>query len=53
MTALLSWFAMHGYGVYIWPSYGLVFFVLAMNVVLIKKQGHRTRRFLRQWFKQS
>ena len=53
MTGFLHWFAMNGYSSYIWPAYGLVFVVLTMNILSIKKQERRTRKLLRQWFKQS
>ena len=53
MTGFLHWFAMNGYSIYIWPAYGLVFFVLTMNLLSIKRQGRRTHKLLRQWFKQS
>ena len=51
MTEFLHWFAMNGYAIYIWPAYGLVIFVLTINLLLIKKQGRLTRQLLRQWFK--
>lgn len=51
MSVLLHWFAMNGYAIYIWPAYGLVFFVLVTNLLSIKWQRLRTRKLLRQWFK--
>jgi heme exporter protein D len=53
MSGFLHWFAMNGYSMYIWPAYGLVFFVLLMNGLLIKRQKRRTHKILRQWFEQS
>ena len=53
MTGFIHWFAMSGYAIYIWPAYGLVFFVLMMNLFFIKRQGLRARNVLRQWFNQS
>ena len=53
MSAFLTWFAMQGYAAYIWPAYGVVFFVLTMNVLLVVKQRQRTRQLLRQWLKRS
>lgn len=53
MTALLDWFAMHGYAMYIWPAYGIVFVVLSINLVSIKWQSIRTRKSLLQWFKRQ
>ncbi len=53
MTVFLHWFAMNGYAAYIWSAYGLVFLVLAVNVVFIKRNTIRTRNLLRQWFKLS
>lgn len=51
MSACLHWFAMNGYAMYVWSAYGLVFFVLTMNVLSIKWQWKRTHKLLRQWFK--
>ncbi len=48
MTGFLHWFAMNGYSIYIWPAYGVVFFVLTMNLLSIKRLGLRTRKWLRQ-----
>lgn len=46
---MMDWFLMHGYAAYIWPAYGVVFFALTMNLVLIKRQRRRTRKILQQW----
>ncbi|HBI21771.1 MAG TPA: heme exporter protein CcmD [Legionella sp.] len=40
---------MNGYAAYIWPAYGVVFGVLTMNLVLIKRQRNRLRKRLEQW----
>lgn len=53
MTALLHWFAMNGYAMYIWPAYGIVFAVLFINLLSIKWQSLRTRKWLLQWFKRQ
>jgi len=47
MNALMSWFEMHGYAMYIWPAYGLVFGVLITNLVISYRRGRRTRLALR------
>lgn len=47
---MINWFLMNGYAVYIWPAYGIVFFVLTLNLLLIKRQRRRTRKMLQQWF---
>ena len=51
MSVFLHWFAMNGYSIYIWPAYGLVFFVLIGNLLSIKWQRLRTRNVLKKWFK--
>ncbi|MDP3704404.1 MAG: heme exporter protein CcmD [Legionellaceae bacterium] len=53
MSELMPWFAMHGYAVYVWPAYGLVFGVLIINVVSIRWRGKRTRQNLRTWLNRS
>ena len=51
MANVTQWLAMGGYALYVWPAYGLVFFVLAMHLLGIKSKGTRTRKQLQQWFK--
>ena len=51
MNQFMEWLAMGGYSMYIWSAYGLVSFVLVMNLLSIKWQQKRTRIQLQQWFK--
>jgi heme exporter protein D len=51
MNPFLEWLAMGGYSAYVWPAYGLVGFVLIMNLYGIKRQKIRTRQKLQRWFK--
>lgn len=51
MNQFLDWLAMGGYSIYVWPAYGLVFFVLAMNLLGMKWKKKQTRHKLQQWFK--
>lgn len=53
MSQLMSWFAMGGYGAYVWPSYGLVFGVLIMNMLHAQRTSHRVQHQLKQWFKRQ
>lgn len=53
MTALQHWFAMNGYAGYVWSAYGLMFFVLLGNVLLIRWQRLRVGKRLRAWFKRA
>lgn len=53
MNALLHWFGMNGYAMYVWPAYGIVFVVLTVNILSIKRQSIRTRKRLFRWFKES
>lgn len=50
MTNFFNWLAMHGYATYIWSAYGIVAFVLVLNIWLIKRQGTRVRQLLSRWF---
>ena len=43
------WWSMHGYGVYIWPAYALVFGVFALNVVHARARSKQVCRELIQW----
>lgn len=52
MNELMEWLSMGGYSIYVWPAYGLVCFVLVVNLLGIKLQSKRTREVLQQWFKQ-
>ncbi len=51
MSGWMNWVWMNGYGAYIWPAYGLVLGVLALNLVLIKRQRIVTFKILKKWFK--
>lgn len=53
MSDVTQWFEMHGYAMYIWPAYGLVFGVLIANLVSIRWRGKRTRHILRTWLGRS
>lgn len=51
MDQFVNWLAMGGYSSYVWPAYALVFLVLILNVISIKKQKMKTHQKLQQWFK--
>lgn len=51
MNPFFEWLSMGGYSLYVWPAYGLVFGVLALNFLGIKRQKVRTRQKLQRWFK--
>ncbi len=53
MSELRQWVEMHGYAVYVWPAYGLVFGVLMSNLLSILWRGKRTRHTLRTWLGRS
>ncbi|RUQ81615.1 heme exporter protein CcmD [Legionella septentrionalis] len=53
MNQFLHWFGMGGYGLYVWPAYGLLGGILLMNWVNIKWQRKRTRKVLQQWYKKQ
>ncbi|STX28391.1 heme exporter protein CcmD [Legionella beliardensis] len=53
MNQLVTWLAMNGYSIYIWPAYGLVCVVLVMNLLGIKIQRVQTKKKLQQWFKRQ
>ena len=50
MSSFLQWLSMGGYATYVWPAYGLVCGVLLLNMLSIKWQQKRTRKFLQHWF---
>lgn len=52
MTQFLHWFTMGGYSMYVWPAYGVVLSVLALNLVGIRWQQKRTRKKIQQWLNQ-
>lgn len=51
MRHFFDWLAMGGYSLYVWPAYGLVCFVLAMNFFAVKWKKKQTQRRLKQWLK--
>lgn len=53
MSQLMQWLSMGGYAFYIWPAYGFVFAVLAINILGIKWQTKRTHKLLQLWFKRQ
>ena len=53
MSHFLSWVDMGGYSMYIWSAYGLVGLVFIFNGLNLQYQRERTRRKLKQWFKQQ
>ncbi|CDZ78917.1 heme exporter protein CcmD [Legionella massiliensis] len=53
MRHFLQWFAMGGYSFYVWTAYGLVFAVLASNILAVRVQRTRVRKRLEQWFKRQ
>lgn len=53
MNRALDWLAMGGYSTYVWSAYGLVCFVLLINLFAIKWKKKQTLQKLNQWFKGS
>lgn len=51
MNQFYEWLAMGGYSLYVWPAYGLVCMVLALNLFGMKIKKKQTRHKLQQWFK--
>ena len=49
MTALMSWVDMGGYAHYVWPAYGVVFFVFVAHFAQVKIQKKRVLRDLKRW----
>jgi len=41
MSSLQSFLHMGGYAIYVWPSYGLTFIVLIINIILPLKRENR------------
>ena len=48
MKALSEFFAMGGYGVYVWSSYGLCFAIMAWNILNARHQGQQTEQRLKR-----
>jgi heme exporter protein D len=42
-----EFFAMNGYAFYVWGSYGMAFFIFAVEIVLIRKRRKNALRSLR------
>lgn len=53
MNPFLSLFAMGGYGSYVWPAYGLVFAMVVINILTIKRQRKQAKKTLQQWLRES
>lgn len=53
MNQFMQWLNMGGYSMYVWPAYGLVGFVLVINMINIQRQKKRTKKMLDQWFKSN
>lgn len=39
----MSYFAMGGYASYVWPSYGMTFLVLALNVLAVYLESKKDK----------
>jgi heme exporter protein CcmD len=50
MHAITTWFAMGGYGAYVWSTYGLVLVMLLGGLLRARHQRLRTKRLLQRWF---
>jgi heme exporter protein D len=42
-----EFFAMNGYAFYVWGSYGVAFFIFAVEIVLVRKRRKNALRELR------
>ena len=42
-----EFFAMNGYAFYVWGSYGVAFFIFAIEIVLVRKRRKNALRELR------
>lgn len=51
ISSLLQWVSMGGYGIYIWPAYGLVLSVLVINLLSIRWQRKQAHRLIKRWMK--
>ena len=49
MTQFQEWFAMGGYSIYVWSSYGLVGLVILSTIVSARFQSARTRKKLQRF----
>ena len=48
MMTLTNWFGMHGYGVYLWPAYGVVGCTLAAHAIRGVRCHRRVRHQLQK-----
>lgn len=49
MSELLNkLFNMGGYGIYVWPAYGITLLVLGMNVVITLNEKRKIKKMLQQ-----
>jgi len=51
MNTLINWLDMGGYASYVWPAYGVVFFVFVAHFFHVKVQKKRVLRALKHWSK--
>lgn len=49
MSQINLWLTMGGYGMYIWPAYGITCFILIVHIIDIRHQRKRIHKKLRQW----
>jgi heme exporter protein CcmD len=52
IEAFKNWLLMSGYGGYIWTAYGLVVFVMIVQVLVIRWQRARIHQQLRRFLNQ-
>lgn len=43
-------FAMGGYGLYVWASYGLTLLVFSLNVAMMLKEKRQAKKILKKYF---
>lgn len=48
-----KWFAMGGYGIYVWPAYFITFAVLGLNIVMSLREKKHIKKIIKQYFNQS
>jgi heme exporter protein CcmD len=48
MSNFADWFALQGYGVYVWPSYVLTALVVVLNVVWARSSARAARQAARR-----
>ncbi len=42
---------MGGFGAYVWPAYGITFFIFGLNILSALLQKRHTKKILQQFFK--